>query len=64
LALSEKNAAMLLPDKDVNEKLITEAISLVNDENRRKLFSVNIKKLAERDTDIRIAREVMKLIVK
>jgi UDP-N-acetylglucosamine--N-acetylmuramyl-(pentapeptide) pyrophosphoryl-undecaprenol N-acetylglucosamine transferase len=64
IALSEKNAALLLPDKEVKEKLVQEALLLVKDENRKKMFSENILKMAERDTDMRIAREVMKLISK
>jgi UDP-N-acetylglucosamine--N-acetylmuramyl-(pentapeptide) pyrophosphoryl-undecaprenol N-acetylglucosamine transferase len=64
IVLSEKNAALLLPDKEVKEKLVQEALLLVKDENRKKMFSENILKMAERDTDMRIAREVMKLISK
>jgi UDP-N-acetylglucosamine--N-acetylmuramyl-(pentapeptide) pyrophosphoryl-undecaprenol N-acetylglucosamine transferase len=61
MALSEKNAALLLPDRNVNEKLVGEALLLVKDESKMKSLSENILKLAERDTDMRIAREVMKL---
>jgi UDP-N-acetylglucosamine--N-acetylmuramyl-(pentapeptide) pyrophosphoryl-undecaprenol N-acetylglucosamine transferase len=64
LALSEKNAAILLPDKDVNEKLVKEALALAKDDNRKRALSVNILKLAEHDADKRIAGEVMKLFVK
>jgi UDP-N-acetylglucosamine--N-acetylmuramyl-(pentapeptide) pyrophosphoryl-undecaprenol N-acetylglucosamine transferase len=64
MALAEKNAAILLPDKDVNEKLVQSALSLTEDDINRKMLSENILKLAERDTDMRIAREVMKLIAK
>jgi UDP-N-acetylglucosamine--N-acetylmuramyl-(pentapeptide) pyrophosphoryl-undecaprenol N-acetylglucosamine transferase len=64
MALSEKNAAILLKDNDVNGKLVDEAILLVKDDKRKKMLSENILKLAERDADMRIAREVMKLIVK
>jgi UDP-N-acetylglucosamine--N-acetylmuramyl-(pentapeptide) pyrophosphoryl-undecaprenol N-acetylglucosamine transferase len=64
MALAEKNAALLLPDKDVNGKLVNEALSLVKDEDKRKMLSENILKLAEKDTDMRIAREIMKLIAR
>lgn len=64
MALSEKNAAIILPDKDVNEKLVKEALALAKDDNRKRALSVNILKLAEHDADKRIAGEVMKLFVK
>jgi UDP-N-acetylglucosamine--N-acetylmuramyl-(pentapeptide) pyrophosphoryl-undecaprenol N-acetylglucosamine transferase len=60
-ALSDKNAAMLLPDREVNEKLVEEALLLIKDDIRKKQFSENILKLAERDADERIAREITKL---
>jgi len=64
LALSVKEAAFLLPDSDVNGKLVAEALLLVKDDYRKRQYSENILKLAERDADIRIANEVMKLFVK
>jgi UDP-N-acetylglucosamine--N-acetylmuramyl-(pentapeptide) pyrophosphoryl-undecaprenol N-acetylglucosamine transferase len=64
MALSEKNAAMLLPDSEVSKRLVDEALLLAGDDSRKKMFSENILNLAERDTDMRIAREVMKLIGK
>jgi UDP-N-acetylglucosamine--N-acetylmuramyl-(pentapeptide) pyrophosphoryl-undecaprenol N-acetylglucosamine transferase len=64
LALSGKGAAVLLPDGDVNGKLVEEALALVNDQTGRKILSENIIKLAEKDADVRIAGEVMKLIAK
>lgn len=59
-ALSEKDAAVLLPDRDVNS-LVDEAIRLVADVKKRQMLSLNIVKLAERDADVRIAKEVLKL---
>lgn len=59
-ALSEREAAILLPDNDI-DSLVDEAIKLVADVKKRKLLSENIVKLAERDADIRIAKEVLKL---
>jgi len=63
LSLSERGAAIVVKDDQAVEKLVYEAINLIKDENRKKSLSDNILKLAERDTDIRIAREVLKLIV-
>ncbi len=62
MALAVKNAAILLPDKEINEKLVDVALSLVKDMNARKTLSENVRKMAEKDTDMRIAAEVLKLI--
>jgi len=62
LALSEKDAAVMVKDSMAVETLIGEALQLMADEKKRRSLSENIVKMAERDTDLRIAREVMKLI--
>jgi len=62
LSLVNKNAAVLVPDNQAVEKLVTEALSLVSDLEKRKTLSAGIVLLAERDSDIRIAKEIMKLI--
>ena len=63
-ALAEKDAAMLIPDDQVNRILVNEAIKLVTDNVRKERFSENIKKLAYRYADKRIAEEILKLTVK
>jgi len=60
-ALSCKEAALLIPDSRAEGSLADEAMKLVADNERRRLLSQNIFKLAERDADIRIAEEVIKL---
>lgn len=60
-ALSTKDAAMLIKDNQAIKILVDEAIKLISDKARRNRFSVNISKLADRDADIRIAEEVLKL---
>jgi UDP-N-acetylglucosamine--N-acetylmuramyl-(pentapeptide) pyrophosphoryl-undecaprenol N-acetylglucosamine transferase len=60
-ALSDKDAAVLIPDGQAMKSLVDEAIKLVSDMKKRKLLSENILKLADRDADIRIAEEVLKL---
>lgn len=62
LALSERNAAILVKDELAVKSLIGEALALVKDDVRRKSLSENIVRLAERDADMRIASEVLKLI--
>ena len=64
LALSNRSAAVLIPDSEAERRLVDEAIALVGDQNRKKKLSDNIKKLAERDADMRIAREVLSLAKK
>jgi len=63
-ALSRKNAAMLITDNQAVAVLVEEAVKLIADKKRRESYSENIVKMAEKDADIRIAEEVLKLIVK
>ena len=64
MALASKDAAILIPDDMVEKTLVDEAIKLVSDGQRKRTLSENIIKMAERDADMRIAREVLKLIKK
>jgi UDP-N-acetylglucosamine--N-acetylmuramyl-(pentapeptide) pyrophosphoryl-undecaprenol N-acetylglucosamine transferase len=60
-ALSDKNAAVFINDKDATKTLVDEAIKLVSDRSRREQLSANILKMADKDADIRIAEQVLKL---
>lgn len=60
-ALSKNDAALLISDKNAVKTLVDEAIRLIADKTRRKRFSENIVKMADRDADVRIAQEVFKL---
>jgi len=62
MALVSKGAAILVRDADADEKLISEALSLVNDHGRQKELSLNIRMLAQKAADEAIAREILKLI--
>jgi UDP-N-acetylglucosamine--N-acetylmuramyl-(pentapeptide) pyrophosphoryl-undecaprenol N-acetylglucosamine transferase len=62
LALSEREAAILVPDSQATNRIVPEAIALVKDDTRRRILSDNIIKMAEKDADKKIAAEVMKLI--
>ena len=62
LALAEENAALFIPDRDAEEKLVDKAIELLNDKQTQKKLSENIGKLALPDADKVIAQEVMKLV--
>jgi UDP-N-acetylglucosamine--N-acetylmuramyl-(pentapeptide) pyrophosphoryl-undecaprenol N-acetylglucosamine transferase len=63
-ALSTRNAALLIKDNKASETLVDEAIKLISDKSRRDMLSENILKMADRDADIRIAREILKLATK
>lgn len=60
MALSQKSAAVLVPDKDA-ETIVDAAIKLIANTENRKQLSENIRKMAIGDSDIRIAREVLRL---
>ena len=60
-ALSSKGAAILIADHNAGKTLVDEAIKLISDKSRRDKFSENIMKMADRDADIRIAKEILKL---
>jgi UDP-N-acetylglucosamine--N-acetylmuramyl-(pentapeptide) pyrophosphoryl-undecaprenol N-acetylglucosamine transferase len=62
MALAERGAAILIPDDKAEKALVYEAIKLVSDGKRKRTLSENIIKMAELDADMRIAREVLKLI--
>ncbi|MGA1976873.1 MAG: undecaprenyldiphospho-muramoylpentapeptide beta-N-acetylglucosaminyltransferase [Bacteroidales bacterium] len=61
LALSSRNAAILIKDDDARARLVDEAIRLVSDRTAKDLLSSCIKAMAEKDADIRIANEALKL---
>jgi UDP-N-acetylglucosamine--N-acetylmuramyl-(pentapeptide) pyrophosphoryl-undecaprenol N-acetylglucosamine transferase len=61
LALSEKGAAVLIPDRQAAGSLADETLNLISDKNKRIELSENISLLAERNADMRIAEEVIKL---
>ncbi|MCA6362566.1 MAG: undecaprenyldiphospho-muramoylpentapeptide beta-N-acetylglucosaminyltransferase [Bacteroidetes bacterium] len=62
MALVNKGAGLLIKDADAQTHLITELIKLVNDDERRHQFTVNIAALAIPDAAQRIASEVMSLV--
>lgn len=62
LALSEKGAAELVPDSEARERLVDTALELISDKNRLKSMQEKISEMALRDSDERIADEVIKII--
>jgi len=61
LALVEKEAGIIIKDDETADNLVSEAIRLISDKEKRKKLSGNISMMADRDADIRIAEEVLKL---
>ena len=63
LALVEKDAAVMIPDDEIDEKLFPEAVQVINDENRCLELSEKIKTLAKPKATENIVNEVEKLLV-
>ena len=61
LALTYRNAAIMIRDNEALNMLANEAIKLMSDDEEKKSLSANIKMMADRDAAIRIANEVLKL---
>ncbi len=62
MALVNRGAALLVKDSEAESALIPAALELINDTAKRSSLSENIIKLAIRDADEVIAREVLKLV--
>jgi UDP-N-acetylglucosamine--N-acetylmuramyl-(pentapeptide) pyrophosphoryl-undecaprenol N-acetylglucosamine transferase len=61
MALVNKDAALLVKDREAYAQLINTAIKLVEDRNRQVTLSNNISKMAYHNSANVIAREVLKL---
>ena len=62
--LVQKNAAMLIKDKDASTELITKIIELANNETKQTELKNNLKQFAIADADNRIANEIIASISK
>lgn len=62
MALVNKDAAVMLKDSEAEEKLEAVLTDLLNDDAKRTHLQQNIAKLAIRDSDEKIAREILKMI--
>lgn len=61
-ALVDSEAAIMIFDSNAKEKLIKESIALMNDEHRKEILSLNIKKMAIPDAAERIVDEILKAV--
>lgn len=64
MALVKNDAAILITDRSAEDTLVAEALKLLQNEERSKLLSENIGKMAFVNADEIIAHEVLKLINK
>lgn len=63
-ALSDRGAAILITDAEAREKLVDTAISLIEDSDKLKQMETEILKMALRDSDSKIADEVINILKK
>ncbi len=63
-ALTDRQAGMVVADRDAEKELVATAIALVHDEERKRHLSENIKKFAVTGSSEQIAREIIKLLEK
>ncbi|WP_199120649.1 undecaprenyldiphospho-muramoylpentapeptide beta-N-acetylglucosaminyltransferase [Pedobacter sp. ASV28] len=62
LALVKNEAAILINDRSAEDTLVIEALALLNDKAKSEKLSENIGKMALKDADTIIAKEVLKLV--
>jgi len=62
LALSSRNAAVMLSDIEARKSLTGVAVSVINDRERMKELAANISLMADHNADKVIAEEVLKLV--
>ena len=62
LALAEKNAAVVIPDNEIGQRIFTDGLKLVQDEKQCAELSKNIQKLAKPKATEDIVDEVEKLL--
>lgn len=62
LALSTKGAAVLITDKEAPEKLVTEALKLIQDNSSLDSLSKNITLLAKPNATYTIAKEILNIV--
>ncbi|SEQ26315.1 undecaprenyldiphospho-muramoylpentapeptide beta-N-acetylglucosaminyltransferase [Neolewinella agarilytica] len=61
-ALTERDAAVLVADKEVTDQLVSTVYDLLDKENRRQTLSKNARAMAQTGAVTRIANEVLNLI--
>jgi UDP-N-acetylglucosamine--N-acetylmuramyl-(pentapeptide) pyrophosphoryl-undecaprenol N-acetylglucosamine transferase len=62
MALVEKEAAVMIPDKEAPDKMIPQALKMINDDAILNKLSLNAHQMAQLDSAGRIADEVLGLV--
>ena len=62
VALTSKDAAVMVPDNQAKDKMIEQALLLLQDEGRSKQLGTNIKKLGKPNAAKDIVSELMKIV--
>jgi len=62
MALVKQDAAVMIKDSEAREKLVTEALNLLNDTDRSAKLSNNISAMGKPDAAVNIVKEIEKLI--
>ena len=60
--LTEKQAALMVTDEQVNDQLMSTIIQLAKDENKQNELKKNIQAFAVKDADEVIAHEILRTI--
>jgi UDP-N-acetylglucosamine--N-acetylmuramyl-(pentapeptide) pyrophosphoryl-undecaprenol N-acetylglucosamine transferase len=63
-AVTEKNAAEIILDKDLNQKLESTVLNLINDDNRLNFMRNNINKMADKKAASKIAAMLVEMVSK
>ena len=63
-AVKEKNAADIILDKDLNQKLETMVLNIINDDNRLNYMRNNISKMADKKAASKIAAMLVEMVTK
>lgn len=61
-ALSDRGAALLVPDSEAVERVIPEALSLLDDDRKRSELQTRIRTMATPGAAERVAEEIMKML--
>jgi len=62
VSLSKHNAAIVIPEDQIDESLKDKVLMLINDENKLNDLKLNLKKLQVKDSAKQIAESIIKLI--
>jgi UDP-N-acetylglucosamine--N-acetylmuramyl-(pentapeptide) pyrophosphoryl-undecaprenol N-acetylglucosamine transferase len=60
--LVQKNAALMIRDNEVNERLVQAIIELNRDEQKQEQLKNNISQFAVVDADVKVAEEILNII--